>query len=66
MKAAASREGLDFESMVAGLAKKKKAKPEPKYRHPSDPAKTWSGRGKKPLWLQSLLDGGTDLETLRI
>ena len=67
MRAKASREGLDFESMVTEIAsKKKKTKPEPKYRHPREPSKTWSGRGKKPLWLQSLLDGGTDLETMRI
>ena len=47
MKKAAKEAGLDFESMIAAEAnKKKKTKSEPKYRHPSDPGKTWTGRGK--------------------
>lgn len=28
-----------------------KSQAEAKYRHPEDPALTWSGRGRKPNWL---------------
>ena len=31
-----------------------------KYRHPEDPEKTWTGRGVKPTWLQTLLNDGHD------
>jgi len=26
----------------------------PKYRNPKDPARTWTGRGKTPAWIQGL------------
>jgi DNA-binding protein H-NS len=29
-----------------------------KYRHPDDPAKTWTGRGVTPKWMQVLLESG--------
>lgn len=38
----------------------------PKYAHPSDPNKTWSGRGKKPQWLADLISDQTPLESFRI
>jgi len=38
----------------------------PKYVHPEDATKTWSGRGKKPGWMVNLLDGGCALETLLV
>ena len=28
----------------------------PKYRNPADPEKTWTGRGKPPLWLKAMAD----------
>jgi DNA-binding protein H-NS len=27
----------------------------PKYRNPENPAQTWSGRGKRPLWFSEAL-----------
>lgn len=35
-----------------------------KYRHPDDPALTWSGRGKRPLWVVEYLAAGKTLEEL--
>lgn len=37
----------------------------PKYRHPDDPKKTWSGRGRKPGWVKEAEEAGT-LEKLAI
>ena len=37
-----------------------------KYRNPKDQAQTWSGRGRKPLWVVSELDAGIALEDLAI
>jgi DNA-binding protein H-NS len=34
----------------------------PKYRNPSEPFETWSGRGKKPRWLMAALKGGHTIE----
>jgi len=39
----------------------------PKYRHPADPAKTWSGRGKQPLWFaEAIKKRGVTAESLLI
>lgn len=35
------------------------------YRNPDDPSLTWSGRGRRPLWLNELIEKGVELETLR-
>ena len=39
----------------------------PKYRDPSDASKTWSGRGRQPLWfVESLKRRGVTAESLLI
>jgi DNA-binding protein H-NS len=39
----------------------------PKYRNPEDPSQTWSGRGKRPLWLVAALKRrGVTLDSLLI
>jgi DNA-binding protein H-NS len=38
----------------------------PKYQNPSEPAETWSGRGKQPRWLVSALKAGAKIEDFRI
>lgn len=42
-----------------GVAKKVAAD---KYRNPQDAKQSWSGRGKRPRWLQALLDEGARLD----
>lgn len=37
-----------------------------KYRNPRDPSQSWSGRGKRPRWLQDLLEKGATLESLQV
>jgi DNA-binding protein H-NS len=34
----------------------------PKYRNPSEPSETWSGRGKQPRWLTAALAAGRTIE----
>ena len=41
-------------------------KVEPKYRNPTNPLETWSGRGKMPRWVVELLATGANLDELRI
>lgn len=37
-----------------------------KYRNPTDPDLTWSGRGRPPYWIKEAQENGIDIETLRI
>ncbi|MBM3603999.1 MAG: H-NS histone family protein [Alphaproteobacteria bacterium] len=38
----------------------------PKYVHPEDQTMTWTGRGRKPRWVQEHLEQGKSLEDLAI
>ncbi len=38
----------------------------PKYQHPTNPSQTWSGRGRRPDWLNGLLRAGHDLDGLKL
>src|ERR1700730_5829248 len=38
----------------------------PKYQNPSEPAETWSGRGKQPRWLVSALKAGGKIEDFKM
>jgi len=38
----------------------------PKYANPADAAQTWTGRGRKPKWVEEALAAGKSLEDLAI
>lgn len=38
----------------------------PKYHNPQDTKKTWSGKGRKPNWVNKHIEGGGQLEELEI
>lgn len=38
----------------------------PKYAHPDDSSMTWTGRGRRPLWVEEQLNNGKTLEDLAI
>ncbi len=63
-------EGFTLDEVLGDAAKpvakpKRKTMP-PKYAHPKKPELTWSGLGRKPAWLQELLDRGGALEDCRL
>lgn len=37
-----------------------------KYRNPNDSSQTWTGRGKRPIWLREALDNGAQLEDFKV
>jgi len=37
-----------------------------KYRHPDNPGLTWSGRGKRPAWVNEALASGKTLDDLSV
>jgi DNA-binding protein H-NS len=46
--------------------KKTRGKVAPKYRNPGNSAETWTGRGRKPLWVVAALESGKQLQDLAI
>lgn len=66
-KAEAIKRGFSLEELV-GRKKtgKSKAPSVPKYRHPENPEVTWSGRGRRPHWIEDALARGQSLEDFAI
>lgn len=48
------------EVLKEGATKKRIIKP--KYRNPDDPDQTWSGRGRKPGWVQDIIAAGGNMD----
>lgn len=49
------------------LEAKKMRKPvAPKYRNPNDESQTWTGRGRKPRWVEEFLSAGNELDAIAI
>lgn len=46
-------------------AKERKSVP-PKYRNPADGSQTWTGRGRKPKWIEEALASGANLDDFLI
>lgn len=63
-ESAAREFGFNLSELTAG--KLTRGKVAPKYANPADPALTWTGRGRKPHWVQEHLDAGKKLEALEI
>ncbi len=38
----------------------------PKYRHPEDASMTWTGRGRRPRWVDECINAGTSLDDMTI
>ncbi|RDW12218.1 H-NS histone family protein [Paracoccus thiocyanatus] len=66
--AAAESAAREFGFNLADLttAKPARGKVAPKYANPAAPEQTWTGRGRKPRWIQEALDTGKKLEDLEI
>jgi DNA-binding protein H-NS len=61
--------GMDVEDLVGKNSWDKQSlkKVAAKYRNPSDPQQEWTGRGRKPKWIERLLaEGGKTLAEMGI
>jgi DNA-binding protein H-NS len=81
LKAVAAKHGVSLESLLGGKpakastaksprGKKPVAKPRgkvaAKYANPADQSQTWTGRGRKPIWVVEALASGKTQEDLAI
>lgn len=58
--------GYSLAELVGTETKSSRAPAAAKYRHPENPALTWSGRGRKPQWFVDALAAGTTAGDLEI
>ncbi|WP_430389722.1 H-NS family nucleoid-associated regulatory protein [Blastomonas fulva] len=58
--------GYSLAELVGTETKISRAPATAKYRHPENPALTWSGRGRKPQWFVEALGAGKTAEELGI
>jgi DNA-binding protein H-NS len=67
LEAMASEMGVKLEDIVDGGGKgKSKSTSIPKYRHPENPALTWTGRGRRPQWFIDAIENGASKDDLKI
>ena len=59
MTALASEAGYSLDELMSDKPKKSVKN---KYRNPDDFSETWTGRGRKPKWIITLLDSGKSIE----
>jgi len=53
LKDVAEKYGFNLNELVASQGGKSgRPKGRVRYRHPDDPSKTWTGRGRKPGWIK--------------
>ncbi|WP_299752065.1 H-NS histone family protein [uncultured Tateyamaria sp.] len=65
VQAKAAEMGFSLSELTDGL-KTKSTKSAPKYCHPENPAKTWTGKGRQPNWVKDALANGKTLEDMLI
>ncbi|MDP5309186.1 H-NS histone family protein [Paracoccus spongiarum] len=58
--------GYSLAELVGTETKSSRAPAKAKYRHPENPALTWSGRGRKPQWFVEALEVGKTASDLAI
>lgn len=58
--------GFNLEDVLSEGNIKKKPKVAPKYAHPENPELTWTGRGRKPKWVEAALASGKCMKDLEL
>lgn len=67
LEAKAAERGFSLSDLIGETpAKKERAPVAAKYRHPSNPELTWSGRGRQPRWVAEFVQNGGQMAQLEI
>mgnify|MGYP001048270074 CR=1 FL=1 len=68
LKDIAEKYGMTLADLITGIGiheKSRRPKGQMVFRHPQDPSKGWSGRGRKPKWIKEWESSGRSLDELR-
>jgi DNA-binding protein H-NS len=63
---AATRYGMSTDDFLKTAPRKRRASASLKYRNPANPKEVWSGRGRKPTWVEEAIAAGTNLADLEV
>ena len=66
VEAFALERGLSMADLSELSGKRKRKPAVPKYANPADPSQTWTGRGRRPRWVEAALAEGKSLDDLSI
>lgn len=66
LEEAAREHGFSLNELTGGKSARRGAKIAPKYANPDDATQTWTGRGRRPHWIQAALDSGRSLDDMEI
>lgn len=66
LEAAAREHGYSLSELTGDGHGRRTGKAIPKYSNPDNPSQTWTGRGRRPFWIQVALDTGYSMEDLAI
>lgn len=71
LKAEARKMGFSLSELTGveddtKAARKPRGKVAPKYANPQDSSQTWTGRGRRPLWVTEALESGKSIDDLLI
>jgi DNA-binding protein H-NS len=66
VEAVARKHGYSLSEITGIGGGRKRKSAAPKYAHPENPALTWSGRGRRPGWVNEALEAGKSLDDLKI
>ncbi|MDN5848085.1 MAG: H-NS histone family protein [Nitrococcus sp.] len=67
LKEVAAKYGFTLNELLSGASMPKggsQRKQPDKFRHPDDPSKTWTGRGRKPNWVKAWEAAGSSINDL--
>lgn len=66
VEAFARERGLSAADLADLLGKRTRRPAAAKYANPADPSQTWTGRGRRPRWVEAALADGKGLDDLAI
>lgn len=66
VEAKARAMGFTLAELMGNSSSKKRPSVAPKYANPADTSETWTGRGRKPKWVEAALSAGKSLDDLAI
>lgn len=66
LEAVAKKHGVSLSAFTGGSGGRKRKSAAAKYAHPENPSLTWSGRGRRPGWVNDAFAAGKSLDDLKI